>query len=187
MWAQQRLWQPSDRDGRGDPGWDARRLRLVLLLQLLQLLLQLGTQLQQFPAAHLHRLLQAHAGVPSAVVGLPELYAAQAGHGEEHVLLWVAGVQRVGVLLRLAVHQGPQRLRQLTHVLLDPLLLRVVEECPEQAAVQVVQDGDKEVLVELKRILELGREKSGSLQMSGGSTVVSHIKGWLQQPPHRLC
>ena len=39
--------------------------------------------------------------------------------------------------------------------LLDGVHLTVVEEGAEQTAVQVVQDGDQEMLVELKRIREL--------------------------------
>lgn len=38
---------------------------------------------------------------------------------------------------------------------LQPLLFAVAQECPKQAAVQVVQDGDQEVLVELKSCRKL--------------------------------
>lgn len=33
---------------------------------------------------------------------------------------------------------------------LHPLLFTVAQECSKQAAIQVVQDGDKEVFIELK-------------------------------------
>lgn len=45
---------------------------------------------------------------------------------------------------------------------LQPLLFAVTQECPKQAAVQVVQDGDQEVFVKLKGCRELKKGNKNS-------------------------
>lgn len=104
-------------------------------------------------------------------------------------MVGIVHIQRVGKLLQLTVYVRPQRHRPLGDLLqntevkkdnfflvlslilisnpvslcftdlLQPLLFTVAQESPEQAAVQMVQDGDQEVFVKLERCRELGREE----------------------------
>lgn len=41
------------------------------------------------------------------------------------------------------------------HLLLQPLLLRIAEECAEKAGIKMVEDGNQEMLVELECVGEL--------------------------------
>lgn len=59
--------------------------------------------------------------------------------------------------------------------LLNSFLLAVVEECAKQAAIQVVQDGDEEQLVELERSWELNNKQKNicdQQQMPAYGTII---------------
>jgi len=125
--------------------------------------------------------LRPHARVPAGVVTGPQLQVSGGDQRTQDVVL-VVHVEGVGEVIGLAaggggggsqnrhsslslslspslpplpVDVGPQRHGGGLHLLLRPLLLAAVQEGAEQAAVQVVQHGDQQQLVELKGCWEL--------------------------------
>ncbi len=74
----------------------------------------------------------------------------------------VRSIQRVGKFLGLAVHIRPQGLGPGFDSIVVPLRLTVVEKRSEQTAVDVIQNGNQEMLIELEGIWEL--ERQGHIQ-----------------------
>ena len=83
---------------------------------------------------------------------------ADRGDGEErHLVVQIRAVHGVEVEGPARVDKGPEGLGPAVHLILAPLLVRVVEECTKEAGVQVVQHRRQKVLVELESVRELLR------------------------------
>lgn len=106
----------------------------------------------------MHWHLWSHAWVPASVVASPQL---EVSGGQQRIedMFPIVHIEGVGEIVGLAVYVGPQGYCLALNLLDYPLLLTVTEECAKEAAVEMVQDSNKEKLIKFKG----SRELSGHL------------------------